>query len=57
MAIVFKALGTVAVVTIGIWLIARLFGFELALIPSLLISLGLTALLNLGPILRSLRRT
>ena len=56
MPIVLKTLGIVALATIGIWLVARLLGFHLALVPSLLISLGLTLLLNIGPIFRSFRR-
>lgn len=55
MGILAKTIGIVIVATLGLWLVARMFGYELALLPSLVISIALTALLNLGAITRSLR--
>jgi hypothetical protein len=50
-----KSILIVALFTIGIWLVAMFVGFELALMPSLLLSIVLTALLNLPSLLRRSR--
>lgn len=42
----------IALITIAIWFGAALLGFELALVPSLLVSIGLTVLINLPALFR-----
>jgi len=49
-----RPIAIVALFTVGIWLVGALFGFDIALLPSLLLSVGLTALLNMGAIRRYL---
>lgn len=50
-----KNLAIVALVTVGIWFVAGLLGWHLSLLPSLLISVALTLVLNAGALFRRRR--
>lgn len=50
-----KNLAIVALVTVAIWFVARLLGYHLSLLPSLLISVALTLVLNAGSLFRRRR--
>ncbi|MEQ9320862.1 MAG: hypothetical protein RIF41_17000 [Polyangiaceae bacterium] len=50
-----KSVFLIALITVAIWFGASLFGFSLALVPSLLISIALTVLINLPALSRRRR--
>lgn len=50
-----RTLLIIAAVTIGLWALGLMVGYEMALLPSLAISIGLTILLNLGRAKHALR--
>lgn len=51
---VFRPIALVALFTVGIWLVGVMLGLDIALLPSLLLSVAVTALLNAGAIRRYL---
>jgi len=51
-----KTLLIIAAVTIALWAVGMMVGYQMALLPSLAISIGLTVLLNLGRIKGALTR-